>query len=381
MEDEFGKITEAGLAKLRELRGVTMRAREPYYNTEATLDTIQHFCQGYGDDNPLYNDREYAKGTRYGALVAPPLFLYSVLWGTQFGLPGVHAWYSGGEWEFFKPILEGDTFTYAEVFEDIIMKESKMAKKTGIQYSKTTYKNQKDEVVATHRFWGIRAEREAARETGKYAAIEKGTYTAEEMKAIKQDYYNEEVRGANTRYWEDVEEGEELTPVVKGPLSARDCIAWCMGAGTPFMRAHRLAIKYYDRHPALAQNVSETGEADVPELVHFDASFAEDIGLPGAYDYGHQRITWLSHLMTNWMGDEGWLKKHRAELRRFNCYGDTTWCKGKVTKKYVDENGEHCVDIDCYGINQRGEINMPGQATVILPSREKGDSPVAKRLA
>jgi len=49
--------------------------------------------------------------------------------------------------------------------------------------------------------------------------------------------------------------------------------------------------------------------------------------------------------------------------------GDTTWCKGKVTSKYI-ENGEHLVECQLWAENQRGEITAPGQATVILPSRE-----------
>ena len=68
------------------------------------------------------------------------------------------------------------------------------------------------------------------------------------------------------------------------------------------------------------------------------------------------------------MGDDGFLKRLYAELRRFNIIPDTTWIKGKVTRKYV-ENGEHLVDIECWGENQRGEITMPGHATVVLPSK------------
>ena len=68
------------------------------------------------------------------------------------------------------------------------------------------------------------------------------------------------------------------------------------------------------------------------------------------------------------MGDDGFLKKMYAELRSFTLLGDTTWCKGKVVKKYI-EDGEHLVDIDCWGVNQLGETSMPGNATVILPSK------------
>ena len=68
------------------------------------------------------------------------------------------------------------------------------------------------------------------------------------------------------------------------------------------------------------------------------------------------------------MSDDGFLKRLRAELRRFNVIGDTTWLKGKVVNKY-EKDGEFLVDIDCWGENQRGEVTMPGAATVKLPSK------------
>jgi len=106
--------------------------------------------------------------------------------------------------------------------------------------------------------------------------------------------------------------------------------------------------------------------ADVPELVHMEDTRAQEIGLPGAYDYGCQRISWLGNLLTNWMGDDGFLERLSGRLLRFNVVGDTTWCKGKVAKKYVDNN-QHLVDIDCWAENQRGEKTSAGIATVRLP--------------
>ena len=159
--------------------------------------------------------------------------------------------------------------------------------------------------------------------------------------------------------------GEELTPVVKGPLTLRDLVTWVMGAGSPYMRAHRFALEYERRHPSLAMIDSQTGQIDVPELVHMEETRAQEIGIPGAYDYGCQRSSWLGHVLTNWMGDDGFLKKLYMELRRFNVVGDTTWCKGKVTRKYV-ENGEALVDVEVWAENQRGEITAPGRAVVRL---------------
>jgi hypothetical protein len=43
--------------------------------------------------------------------------------------------------------------------------------------------------------------------------------------------------------------------------------------------------------------------------------------------------------------------------------------KGKVTRTYL-EHARHLVDVDVWGENQRGEITVPGRATVQLPSRQ-----------
>jgi len=65
---------------------------------------------------------------------------------------------------------------------------------------------------------------------------------------------------------------------------------------------------------------------------------------------------------------------NRADIRRFNTFGDVTYCKGTVSRKYV-ENGVRLVDVEIWAENQRGEITAPGLATVLLPSRDPG-SPI-----
>jgi hypothetical protein len=68
------------------------------------------------------------------------------------------------------------------------------------------------------------------------------------------------------------------------------------------MRAHRFALEYERRHPSIVMIDSQTGQMDVPELVHMEETRAQEIGIPGAYDYGCQRSSWLGHVLTNWMG-------------------------------------------------------------------------------
>ena len=54
--------------------------------------------------------------------------------------------------------------------------------------------------------------------------------------------------------------------------------------------------------------------------------------------------------------------------RKPNIMGDTTWCKGKVTGKRV-EDGRHIIDVELTGTNQLGDVNTTGTASVVLPSR------------
>ncbi len=70
------------------------------------------------------------------------------------------------------------------------------------------------------------------------------------------------------------------------------------------------------------------------------------------------------------MGDDGFVQRLRAEVRRFNLVGDVTWCKGNVTGKRA-EGDKHLVDCEIWGENQRGEKTIIGGATVVLPSRTK----------
>ena len=79
------------------------------------------------------------------------------------------------------------------------------------------------------------------------------------------------------------------------------------------------------------------------------------------------KTAWMASLVTNWMGDAGFLKRIRTRMSRFNTMGDCTWARGTVTKKYV-KDGHALVDIEIMGENQRGELTTPGLATVGLPS-------------
>jgi len=341
------------------------------FNKCATEDTIRHFCNAIGDLNPLFRDGPYAAKTKYGCLIAPPCFLYSVYWasGHVSGMKGIHGWNAGSYWEFYQPIREGTCFNVRQTITRIDEKPGRMAKRMWISHGDSEYKDQYGSLIAKTDGWTVWAERGEAAKSDKYKQVTEATYTPEELEAIEEQCLSEEVRGSTPRYWEDVKVGDRLKPVVKGPLTLRDMMAYLQGMPSPYLKAHGIYLRYERRHSAVNMVDSTTGRRDVPELVHQEASRAREIGIPGAYDYGCQRISWLGHLLTNWIGDDGFVKKLYAEIRRFNVLGDTTWCEGNIKRKYL-EHGEHLVDIDIWARNQRGEITSPGWATVRLPSRE-----------
>ncbi len=88
---------------------------------------------------------------------------------------------------------------------------------------------------------------------------------------------------------------------------------------------------------------------------------------------GAQRNSWVSQAITNWMGDDGFLKNLYCEYRRFNVYGDIQFIKGRVAKKYI-KDGEYLVDVEAWSENQRGEITAPAHGTVRLSTKTTKDS-------
>jgi acyl dehydratase len=373
-ERTFPKITERGLDELRERIGLKIEnTLEPWCH-EATRDNIRHYAHGIGDDNPLWCDPAYAAKTRYGGIVALPSFLFStsrIVSGYVGGLPGVHAMWSGADWTWHKPIHRNDEIRTEAYLKELVEHQTRFAGRAVQQIYHVDFYNQKGDKVSEADSWCFRTERDHAREQGtKYKEVRERTprrYSPEEIGEAYKLYRNEEVRGATPRYWEDVEEGEALPVMFKGPMTVTGFIAYAQGWGGLYIRANKLAWKLIDAHPGVGIT-NRFGIPDVPERVHWEEEFALEVGAPGAYDYGPERTSWLTHHLTNWMGDDGFLCKASCKIRRHNPEGDMLFIKGKVKRKYV-ENGRHLVEIEQEARNQDDELSVLGSGVVELPSR------------
>lgn len=373
-ERSFPKITESGLDELRARIGVKIGATAEPWCYEATRDNIRHYAHGIGDDNPLWSDPEYAAKTQHGGIIALPSFLFStsrIVSGYVGGLPGVHAMWSGADWTWHKTVKRNDVISTEAHLKNLIEHETRFAGRAVQQIYHVDFFNQDGDKVAEADSWCFRTERDHAREQGsKYKEVrarEPRRYSPEEIKEAYKLYAQEEVRGATPRYWEDVKEGEALPVMFKGPMTVTGFIAFAQGWGGLYIRANKLAWQLIDVHPGVGIT-NRFGIPDVPERVHWEEDFALEVGAPGAYDYGPERNSWLTHHLTNWMGDAGFLRKSTCKIRRHNPEGDMLFFKGRVTRKYI-EDGRHLVEIEQEARNQDDELSVLGSGVVELPAR------------
>ena len=380
--EQFGVLTDAAIERSRKRLGVPQPQRNPPHNYEVTWDGVRHFAYGFGDDNPLYCDPEYAATTRWGRLIAPPTFHYTMgqdaaptpdaetkalLKGDPFA--GLGSYQAVMEYEWYRPLQLGDRCRVLQTQVGVQPKKSSFGGRTAHVTIDYIYATGEGDVHAVRRGTWINAERHTSQKRAKEKVVI-DPYTPEQLAEIDAAYAAEVRRGAEPRYWEDVEVGEQIQERVKGPMVTTDVVVWHLGWGMQLTPPGAFKIAYNVRRKA--PGLYPPNPLNIPDTVqrlHWDPRRAQELGLPYPYDYGAMRETWLCHALTDWMGDDGWLFKLRCEHRKFNYTGDTTWIRGKVVdKQQVDGRNEVHLELRCE--NQRGEVTTPATAVVLLPTRE-----------
>jgi len=386
---EAGTITEEGVARLRARIGVPVPHPVPPHYLRPDTDAFRHVAVAYGDDNPLWCDPAYAASSRWGGpLAPPPLVGGDTLVGEDEvaevppdvaelirgdPLRGVHAFYSASAREWWAPLRPARRVFRRNALVGVLDKPSGFAERAIHEWTGQVFRDDDGVLLSAQCRLMIRTERGKARDRGKHDAVEVEAYTDDQIAEIERQYASERPRGADPRWWEDVEEGDEVGPLVKGPLTVTDMICWHVGMGMGLygVQPMRLAWRNRQRIPRFFHR-DDLNIPDVMQRVHWDPEFARRSGTPTTFDYGRMRETWLIHLCTDWMGDDGWLWRLDCEFRRFNYVGDTQWLRGTVTRRYVADGGRPAVDLDLRAENQRGELTTPGHATILLPSRAHG---------
>ena len=139
-------------------------------------------------------------------------------------------------------------------------------------------------------------------------------------------------------FYEDVEVGQEITPLVKGPMTTLHL------------------MRYRQR--------SRTGTA-FTMIAPMPSSM---INYP-TYGVGVLKQQALVQMLKDWCGVGGWLWKVRYQFRALDPVGATLTCWGQITDKYV-RDGIGFVECDIGMRNQDEQETTPGTAVVVLPLRE-----------
>ena len=382
-------ITDEMIAAMAAKAGSVLRIDHSVNNELASRIAVTRFAGGIGDINPLWTDEEYARRSPYGAPVAPPSFVIGCFSGIQFGWPGLGSFHSQSHVTFERPVYRDDTVGAACVYEGFDgPSPSSFAGRTVTDKFRNTYTNQRGELIATIRWQVINFERgqALARRGGagqepKNGPVLPHPWTEDEVAGIEARVLAERPRGAQPRYWEDAAPGQALDVVTKGPIGLTDEIAFVAGGGTPIprLKAHAAALHDYRAHPAWAFRDPVTSASEPIYSVHYNLQAARAMGVAFQYDVGFQRMCWQIHHLTHWAGDHAWVKEARSQYRKFVYLSDVIELRGTVTGLRIDDAGDHVADITTEAVNQRGEVVMPGQAVVALPSRELEVSPAARR--
>ncbi|WP_319453330.1 MULTISPECIES: hypothetical protein [unclassified Mycobacterium] len=386
---ESGRITDEGVARLRATIGIAVPHTQPPHYYRPNDDAFRHVAESYGDPNPLWSDAEYAAKSRWQGTIAPPALIGG---DTLVGedevtslsdedraltkgdpLRGVHAFYASSSREWWAPLRPNKRVFRRNALVAALDKASDFAGRAVHEWSAQVFADEDGTILGGQYRNMIRTERTKARERKKNAAVELKTWTPDELAAIDELYAAEQPRGEKPRNWEDVQEGDDIGPLTKGPLTVTDMVCWHVGMGTGMygVRPLRLAWQNRQRIPRFYGPNSQ-GVPDVQQRVHWDPEAAREAGNPNTFDYGRMRETWLIHLCTDWMGDDAWLWKLDCEFRLFNYVGDLQTLRGTVIRKYLADGGRPAVDVSLSATNQRGDVTAPGQATILLPSHEHG---------
>lgn len=149
-------------------------------------------------------------------------------------------------------------------------------------------------------------------------------------------------------FWEAVAVGSEV-PALAKVATTQMLVKWA-GASGDFNPLH-----YDDESP----------------LVHATG---------GIIVHGALKRQWLVQLLTDWVGEAGWVRRFSCQYRAMDYPrrmknmtepedGETWTCRGTVTGKSV-QDGQHLIECDVWVENGKGQKTTVGSATVRLPARE-----------
>jgi acyl dehydratase len=375
---ESGRITDEGIAAMQAVVG-KQHIKLEGWNTRVSADGIRHFALGIGDDNPLWIDPDYAVHSPYGEVIPPPCYLYSHMTGARLHpektgrtaieefLPGVLGLMGHERWIWHRPAFIGEAISAETGLDSVTVHETgKFGGRSVTQIDRTVFLNATGEHVAENFTTIRRFERAQTRSNQLYAERPLAHYSQADRDKFARQYDAEIAlrRGATPRYVEDVAVGDAVGPLLKGPFTVSMAIAFLSGVGCAFTLGSRLHHMQLRAYPAALIVHPETGVAENMGAPHWDAALARAGGMPTGYDFGIQRISWFTHLLTDWAGDQAAILEVEMRLLKPMFLGDVGWFSGTVASIAANE-----VRISMDAKNQLNEVFSVATARILLPQK------------
>ena len=138
-------------------------------------------------------------------------------------------------------------------------------------------------------------------------------------------------------YFDDVKVGDELPPLVKGPIQQIQLTRYAGASG--------------DFNP-----------------IHQDDEFAKAAGMGGVFAHGMLSMGFVGQLVTDWAG-AGQVRKLGVRFAGLVRLKDTITCRGRVLAK-SSKDDVNLVDLEVWAENDKGDRVVTGKATVALPTRD-----------
>ncbi len=371
--------------------------------------------------NPLFNDPDYAKNTRYGGLIAIPCWkepgaMFPTL-PMDFGDRMTDRANLGGAFEMFKPIRPGDVLTakvgenrivditpeeggdshvfYLEGAGELYNQDGELVMR-GITRGRNGFANYADDYDG-ERIYGLAmggppgggkpgkpGDPPPKPGPGMFGNVEPYTYTDEDWDKMREMWRAEKIRGAETLYWEDVQVGDQPQTLCTGPITEMDMIRY---HGIQVIEGRPMRDNLLD--PDMVRRLEPfKNKYNVYYLDYASHYCGQGVGNnPIFYNTTNRNL--LIRVVTNWMGDDGWLRsidwhfsnteadsffekvpfmKGKAATNHGSC-GQCMLLHGYVTDKYINDAGEHLVDLTCWAETWDHKLTQVIGTSVVLPSR------------
>ena len=137
----------------------------------------------------------------------------------------------------------------------------------------------------------------------------------------------------NAPRYEDVNVGDEITPLVVPPITRQTLALYCGASG--------------DHNP-----------------LHVDSDFARQAGFPDVIAHGMLSMAYLGRALTNWVPQDA-LRTYGARFAAVTHVHDVLTCRGRIVEKLVVDT-EQRVRIALEARTQRGELVLTAEAMVAL---------------